>query len=133
MKLKRLEYRDDGIFSELLSDDGKHIAYCVERSYNKKPKLYNGTFQCMKGPHRLKNMRASFETFEIMGVKGHTGILFHAGNWHTDSDGCVLLGQKMVDSPKGKMVTASRITFTKFMNDLKDVKEFTLVVEGKNS
>lgn len=129
-KLKRKEYRDDGIFSELYNENDQLIAHTLEHSYNyNKPKLYAGTFKCVRGMHQLHGMDHPFETFEITGVNGHTGILFHAGNWNADSDGCVLLGENVTLSPQGQMVTASRLTFGSFMSRLKGINEFELAVE----
>ncbi len=129
MILKRIEKRDDGIFSELYNDSGDLLAKTLEHSYNGEPKLYNGTFTCVRGMHQLHGMTQPFETFEITGVTGHTGILFHVGNWNQDSDGCVLLGSEIEPSDRGQMVIASRITFNKFMQGLSGVNQFTLVVQ----
>lgn len=127
--LKRREYRADGIFSELNDPTGKVISQTLEHSYDDKPKLYPGTFNCVRGKHQLHGMTAPFETFEITGVDGHVGILFHVGNWNDDSDGCVLMGEGIAASGKGQMVTGSRVNFTAFMNSLAGVNEFTLIVE----
>lgn len=130
LTLKRDLFRDDGIFSTLLDGD-KVIAHTCEHSYDKKPKLFNGTFTCVRGPHRLHGMTADFSTFEIMGVTGHTGVLWHWGNFNKDSDGCVLLGEDMVieKSPNGvAMVTNSKATFAKFMEMFVGVDQFELEV-----
>jgi hypothetical protein len=130
LTLKRLLRRPDGILSELRDEAGNLIAMTIEHSYNNQPKLYNGTFTCERGMHQLHSMNSPFETFEIMGVKGHDNILFHRGNWQSDSEGCVLLGETSEDSAKGLMVTSSAKTFTKFMNLLEGLQTFTLIVEG---
>jgi hypothetical protein len=51
----------------------------------------------------------------VTGVAGHTGLLFHWGNWNRDSDGCILTGEAFADSAKGEMVTNSRASFARFM------------------
>ena len=130
LKLIRVEHRDDGIFSELMDEKGKIIARTLEHSYDKKPKLYDGQFTCVRGMHQLRSMRQPFETFEITGVQGHSNILFHAGNWNEDSEGCVLLGEGTAYSPKGQMITASRQTFMNFMDMLNGINTFTLIVQG---
>lgn len=127
MKLIRFNYAKDGVFSTLEDEKDNHIAKTLEHSYNGKPKLPSGKYKCVRGIHKLKDMKP-FETFEILNVPGHTGILFHTGNWNKDSDGCVLLGDSVEDSPQGEMVTNSRLTFQKFMRILKDVNEFELEV-----
>jgi hypothetical protein len=128
-KLVRKEFRPDGIFSELYDQNGKLIAHTLEHSYDNKPKLYNGQFKCVRGPHRLHNMTEDFITFEITGVQGHSDILFHWGNFNKDSEGCVLLGTSEVTGADGaNMVTASRPKFAQFMAALEGVNEFQLVV-----
>lgn len=132
MILQRLEYREDGIFSELKQDDGSHFCYTLDHAYPQpdgsyKPKLYAGAFTCVRGQHRLKSMTHSFETFEITGVVGHTDILFHSGNVNADSAGCLLLGNVIVDGPP-KQVSNSRVTFQKFMDSLVGIDTFQLTV-----
>lgn len=126
--LKRIEYREDGIFSELRDDKGVVVAHTLEHSYDKFPKLYKGTFNCVRGMHQLHDAKP-FETFEITGVKGHINILFHAGNWNKDSEGCVLLGSGIVQSDKGQMITGSKVCFKEFMVNLAGANSFLLVVE----
>lgn len=127
LTLKRIDYREDGIISHLLDESGTVIATTLEHSYDKKPKLYNGEFKCIRGTHCLHGGQP-FETFEITGVKGHTGILFHSGNWNKDSDGCVLVGDKLVDSDQGSMVTNSRASFAHLMSLMQSVETFQLMV-----
>lgn len=129
LKLNRREFRDDGIFSELCNDKGEVISHTLEHSYNNLPKLIDGTYTCVRGPHRLHNMTQDFITFEITGVVGHTDILFHWGNFNADSEGCVLLGEAIASSDKGQMVTNSRAMFKEFM-DLQDgIDSFQLIVQ----
>ncbi len=134
MKLTRLQFRPDGIFGELHDDKGTLLAYTLEHAYKLAlggwlPKLPNGKFICIRGTHKLHN-NIPFETFEITGVKGHDNILFHAGNFNKDSEGCVLLGNSIVSQQNGtEMVVNSKVTFNKFMGGLVGVKEFMLTVE----
>jgi len=130
VKLTRTACRPDGILGILSDDDGDQLAVTLEHSYGGVPKLPAGTYTCQRGPHRLKGMTESFQTYEVMGVPGHAGILFHAGNYNADSQGCILLGRVSCESPKGCMVTSSRSTFARWMLGLGDTQSFTLVVEG---
>lgn len=123
LTLTRKDFTSEGIFSELTDSTGKLSLYTLEHSYNNKPKLYNGTFNCVRGTHRLHN-NIPFITFEITGVAGHTGVLFHIGNYNNDSDGCVLLGMERT----GNMVTHSTIAFSKFMALLGNAQSFDLIV-----
>jgi hypothetical protein len=130
--LIRRVFREDGIFSELFDDKNNSIAVTLEHSYDNKPKVYDGTFTCIKGIHRLHD-NIPFDAFEITGVNGHTGILFHVGNYNKDSDGCVLVGTDVQDTDSGRMVTHSMIAFSKFMAGLEGVSSFTLVVTSPSS
>ena len=123
MTLTRTRYTEDGIFGEL-SMDGRFLAVTLEHSYQCVPKLPGGLYLCVRGGHRLEGMPADFQTFEVTGVPGHSGILFHWGNYNRDSDGCILLGGGALD----KMITDSRRAFANFMAALSGVERFQLTV-----
>src|SRR5689334_14651524 len=97
LTLKRSLFRDDGILGELYTPDGSFWCDTLEHAYEASidfvPKLPPGVFVCRRGLHRLSHAQTPFETFEICDVPGHTNILFHTGNLHQDSEGCVLLGE----------------------------------------
>lgn len=125
----------DGIFSTMTDKSGKVISMTLEHAYSNPaggfaPKLYNGIFTCVRGPHRLHNMTEDFSTFEITGVTGHEGILFHWGCYNKDSDGCVLMGQEDIQSDGVEMVDNSRATFAKFMNSMEGIDTFKIKVVG---
>lgn len=124
LTLMRFSKTDAGIFSHLLSEDRQLIAYALEHAYNDEPKIPDGEFKCVRGMHRLHDDSPEFETFEVTGVEGHTGLLFHCGNFQYESKGCVLLGSGI----EGDMLTRSRDAFAKFMEFMNGVDEFELVV-----
>lgn len=125
LTLNRILKKEEGIFSELRDEKGVLIAFTLEHSYSLEPKIYNGTFKCMRGTHQLHD-GVPFVTFEIMGVEGHSNLLFHAGNFNHDSEGCILLGQEIVNN----MITNSKQTFLKFMELQSELDIFTLTVAG---
>lgn len=125
LTLVRKDFSEDGIYGELHDDKGKLSLVTLEHSYNKKPKLSDGTYTCSRGIHRLHNM-IPFDTFEIEGVKGHDDILFHIGNYNKDSEGCVLVGIDRGD----KMIKHSAIAFSKLMAHLEKLQNFTLIVKS---
>ncbi len=137
LDLVRNSNRSDGIFSQLLTADEEHsVCMTLEHAYPGKndfqPKLPNGTFICKRGKHRLHGMTEDFETFEITGVEGHSGMLFHWGNLNRDSEGCVLTGDAIAEYPAGaphtEMITNSRAAFARFMKLQEGADQFTLRV-----
>ena len=137
---QRVLYDEHGIFSEITDDDGKRVMVTCEHAYASGlpdyqylPKVMPGEYVCQRGPHRLQSMTEDFETFEVMHVTGHTGILFHWGNWNEDSRGCFLTGQSIAKAEHNgeadvELVTKSRETFKKFMDRMKGIDEFALTV-----
>lgn len=126
--LKRKLWLQAGIFGMLYSGD-EQIAVTLEHAFEIsdavfRPIIPQGIYACQRGSHRLNGMDQDFETFEILGIAGHSGLLFHAGNFNKDSEGCVLLGDEMM----GLMITNSRATFAKFMALQVGVSQFQLSV-----
>ncbi len=132
MTLSRSNFLSCGIFGTLKSDDGGFNCCTLEHAFQDAgawlPKLPTGTYQCVRGVHQLLH-GAPFETFEITGVPGHTGILLHQGNVNDDSNGCVLVGKSIEHLNNGvDIITRSRITFEAMMLHLTAVDQFTLTV-----
>lgn len=127
LKLTRNEYAQNGIFSTLTTEAGTHVAETLEHAYpmltSYEPKIPVGIYKCVRGEHRLHG-KPPFGTFEVTGVAGHSGILFHAGNYNTDSDGCVLVGEKRFEN----MITNSKRTFAAFMALQDGLQEFILEI-----
>lgn len=138
--IQRLHRRSDGIFSVVTDSIGHQVFVSLEHAYRHAdgsfhPIVQPGVYTCRRGLHRLPKMENQFETFEIMGVKGHSGILWHWGNWNDNSSGCVLTGSTfmMKMNPKHnneveKMITQSRETFSMFMELQKGNETFKVVV-----
>ena len=126
--LKRTDSTEDGIFGVLTPiDSDAVIVYTLEHAYNGpewQPKIPNGVWICKRGMHTLEHHPEPFETFEILGVPGHTNLLFHVGNFNQDSEGCVLLG----NSRSLNAVIGSRGAFAHFMDLQKGCDYFTLTV-----
>lgn len=125
--LTRNDNKASGIFSTLQTPDNSYQT--LEHAYLQPdgaylPKIPPGTYTCIRGTHRLHDMTSGFETFEITGVEGHTGLLFHWGNYNKDSEGCVLVGEKRV----GDMVINSKEAFSIFMARLAGVNQLELKV-----
>lgn len=127
--LQRLVTDAYGVFGTL-SLNNEVLCYTGEHNYDGKPKLSAGTYTCQRGMHQLASMREPFETFEVLGVIGHTGILFHIGNFpQIDSEGCILVGEALASyKVTGNMLTNSRTEFALLMQTLAGVDTFTLTV-----
>lgn len=67
------------------------------------------------------------ETFEIQ-VPGHYDIVFHPGNWESDTKACILLGSNW-DNLKGRRaICNSGLTFRIFLKRLEPYDMFGLYV-----
>ena len=133
LTLVRTDFRADGIFGELKDEKSKVIAYTLEHAYQQDdgsfaPKVPVGVYTCNRSSHLLHGMTNPFETFEVLSVPGHTGVLVHWGNFNKDSEGCILVGEAIMPSPKGQMITNSRAIFAEFMQTETGINQFQLTV-----
>ena len=139
INLHRFRYSAQGIFSYLFDEGGGQVAVCVSHAYEIPPAsgtylpvVPHGTYKCVRGTHQLEG-GSPFTTFEITGVAGHTGVLFHPGNTELDSRGCECLGTALGDilTNEGMLdaVLNSREAFQQFLLLQKDVDEFWLKVD----
>lgn len=97
----------------------KYRLYTLE---NTKKIIPEGTFRV------IKNYSPRFKTYlPLVIVQGRTGIRFHAGNHHWDTEGCILVGEDR--DIKAGAVWNSRKAL-KILLDNTD-KEFLLTVESK--
>jgi hypothetical protein len=130
MNLVNKFYCERGIFGELFSEDGQHVCYTLQHAYQSGegflPKLPKGEYVCVRGQHQLASMDHPFETFEVTKVPGHSGILFHTGNFNQDSNGCILVGLGTDNQSK---VLNSKDAFAKFMALQGGIDSFTLCVK----
>ncbi len=116
--LKRTRIDANGVFG--LCKVGDITLHTLEHNFNGAPAVPSGTYTCIRHPP----VRLKYETFMVTDVPGHSGILFHIGNYNHDSIGCILLGQgELVDK-----IIQSKQAFNTFMVTLAGVNEFTLEV-----
>ena len=132
LTLLRDTYGKDGVLGALSNSAGVFPFRTLEHAYPSDlfggyyPKVPAGKYTCKRGKHRLHGMTEDFETFEIQGVVGHSNILFHWGNFNSDSEGCVLVG--MPSKVEGLPIANSRKAFAYFMQSLAGLDEFELNV-----
>jgi hypothetical protein len=67
-------------------------------------------------------------TYQVVDVLNRSQILFHAGNTHKDTHGCILLGLQYGKLDKDTAILASKSAFTKFMELMNGVAEAELIV-----
>lgn len=134
--LERDAFTSEGIFGILKNSSTSDVFHTLEHAFlatntdSYVPKIPDGTYTCIRGQHRLDHMTSDFTTFEILGIEGHSGLLFHVGNYNRDSDGCVLVGMVRVSTPTISMVSNSKLAFNKFMNTLDGIDTFQLTVSS---
>jgi hypothetical protein len=96
-----------------------------------------GQWVCVRGTHTINNptpqhpnATKTFETFEITGIAGHSGLLFHWGNVpETQSEGCHLTGESFGEIGGLEAVLNSVTAFEKFMAAQAGVDSFVLTVQ----
>lgn len=130
----RFEVGERGCFAEVFDDQGNHVMFTAEHCYPQAdgswaPKVPAGDYSCKRGLHTIPTGE-SFDTFEVTGVAGHTGILFpHPGNLpQVDSDGCFLCGSALGFVNGARAVIISRPTFAAWSARMRGIDTFLLKV-----
>lgn len=128
MKLLRIAHTDTATYGVLISGDTP-FAVTLERAWNNNLKGVScipvGTYLCKR-----VNSPKFGNTFEVTGVPGRDAILFHKGNIHDDSHGCILVGEQFNPVMGENGITASKEGFAEFLAKTADVDSFTLTVEA---
>lgn len=124
MKLvvKRKAFLNDCTTGEL-HIDGKFFCYTLEDTV--RDKKIDKITAIPYGKYKLiLDFSNRFQKImpHVLDVPGFEGIRIHPGNSATDTEGCLLLGNKL---GKG-FVGNSRDAFTNFMNLIKDEKDMTI-------
>lgn len=68
------------------------------------------------------------ETFEVMGVPGRSGILFHVGNSTKDTHGCILTGMTIGGTDQAGWVLNSKDAFGEFLRATSLENTFKLTI-----
>jgi len=67
-------------------------------------------------------------TFEITGIQGRSGVLFHAGNIDEHTAGCILLGSEFGILGDDHAILESGKAFNRFMQHFDDTQQFKLTI-----
>jgi hypothetical protein len=126
LDLIRFESTDSATFGVLMLGTR---AFCLtlERPWKQNMRevscIPEGTYLCkpVNSPH-------FGPTWEIQGVPGRANILFHKGNYATDSKGCILLGKCIADFPEGRGISQSKEAFLEFSRKLAVFHEIFLTI-----
>ncbi len=127
--LTRFCYADFGTFGEFSLPDGMTLA-TVERPWlNNTPSqscIPVGEYLCK--PRRYN--RGGYDAVEVTDVPGRSYILFHIGNFISNSKGCILVNSYLQgDSRLGLRGVSSKTAFNSFMEHYGG-KEFTLSIQN---
>ncbi len=83
----------------------------------------DGTYGC-----RMFDSPTHGMTFQVMDVPNRTYILFHRGNTHINTQGCILIGERFHFLNSIPSIASSRVGFDEFWARVKDVDEFDLTI-----
>lgn len=127
LTLKRVHDSIWGCFG-LLMDADVFLCATLERPWeDNKPNVSRipaGVYTCKRGVWPTFGL-----TFEITGVDGRFAILFHKGNFASDSMGCVILGSGFGMMNGQLALKDSGEAFSWFIKHLKDETEFKLTIK----
>lgn len=94
-----------------------------KRETSKDDRIPAGTYQCVPfSGMKYKNV------YHVLNVPNRSHILLHWGNTEKDTEGCILLGNRVGEINGQPAVLDSRNCFKRFRELIGD-NEFTLVVE----
>ena len=110
------------VFSRALVEGDKHFGK-LEDNKKEISCIPIGNYKCK----RVNSPRFG-NTFEITNVANRTNILFHKGNTHIDTLGCVLLGSDIGYLKTNRAVLASKNAFNLFLEALEGLNEFDLSI-----
>lgn len=66
------------------------------------------------------------DTFEVLGVRGRSHILFHWGNFLRDTKGCILVGEEFAGTFRAPFLGSSKRGFSEFLQACSGLDRFTL-------
>lgn len=131
MKLHLIRISTDsevGTFGVLKwQDDAAPFAVCLEDPWRGNEKnvscIPDGIYTC-----EFYDSPTHGPTFQVMNVPNRTYILFHRGNTHINTQGCVLIGESYSHLNGIPSIASSRQGFDEFWFRAKDVDEFELEI-----
>lgn len=132
--LNRIEYRDDGVFGEILYGRNKDFLFCTLESPIKKEKtlissIPSGSYKCVRGIYTIQGLEDPFETFKI-NIPDLNDCYFNIGHYSSNFPGSILIGTaRGWTMDRGRMLMGSTKAFELFMKIQKDCNEFLLHID----
>ena len=130
--LERFCHASYGEFGDLILPSGETLATVEQPWIQNLPNISCipiGTYLCKP---RFYN-RGGYEAVEVTEVEGRSHILFHVGNFVSNSRGCILLNERHGAMTDGTLRGVnSRKVFNHFMSNM-GKEPFSLVIKNKNS
>ncbi len=125
MRISRVGYTINGTFGVLLGEDGYPVCVTLENPWKEnKPAIScipAGSYQVMP-----VNSPKFGPTWEVIDVEGRTHILFHKGNTHMDTHGCILVGTRYGQLSGIPAVLESNAAFVHLMAEWAQLDIFPL-------
>jgi hypothetical protein len=134
LQLTQLSCDETGWFGSVQTLDGVHQVFVANHAYQQPDtrwamKTPPGTYTCQLDPQAQLAHGGPFAAYEVTGVPGHWGILFHVGNYpQVDSEGCFLVGTGIGQINGVPAVLDSNAAFAKFMALQNGAQTFQLTV-----
>lgn len=122
--LSRIATNDNGTFGVLLWNY-QPFALSLEDPWRNNKRgmscIPAGTYSCKR-----VNSPKFGDTFEVTDVQSRTHILFHKGNTHEDTEGCILIGEEFGVLTGEPALLASRKGFAEFQSLTSNMESFIL-------
>lgn len=128
-KLIRFQQEDKATLGKLLDENGYIICYTLEDPWKNNFKniscIPEGVYKCVK-----HNGTKYQNVWKLLGVIGRSNILIHNGNYATDTQGCILVGQSHTEYKGLPMVNNSKNTLKKMRDFMPEEFELKIACEG---
>lgn len=127
--LRRLEQTDFASYGQLVDAEENVICLTLELPWRDNHANTSCIPVGMYVAHRFRGKRP-YDVFKLDGVPGRSDIELHIGNLPHDTEGCVLLGSNLWPINGQPGIAGSEAAFRRFMDHMKGVDSFTLVVSN---
>lgn len=122
--VKRVAKLPEGCFGAALHL-GVPFAVTLERTFGSEVVIPAGIYDCVATRYH----KGGYPTFEIMGVAGHSRLLFHKLNFEDQSEGCIGIGEGFAVIDGRLAIAQSGAGFGEFMQRVGHLPSFWLKVE----